>query len=192
MRVALAVVLAVLVVAGAATVPMLLRDGSGPVALMGPANGADSTSTDRGVREYDVGDKSHTSDEVDYPQSPPVGGQHDPEWEECGVYERPLREENVVHALEHGTVWITYQSNLSGVDVAALADILPDEGILSPYDDQDAPVVITVWGRQLSLDGVNADRLNGFVDDFGHGETAPEPMASCHGGVEEYDDGEPA
>ncbi|MEO3856907.1 DUF3105 domain-containing protein [Acrocarpospora sp. B8E8] len=31
----------------------------------------------------------------------------DPTWQNCGVYAKSLRKENVVHAQEHGAVWIT-------------------------------------------------------------------------------------
>lgn len=65
-----------------------------------------------------------------------------------------------------------------------LAELLPDNGILSPYPDQEAPVVITVWGRQLELTGPEDPRIALFVAAFGAGETAPEPFASCHGGAD--------
>ena len=42
-----------------------------------------------------------------------------------------------MHDLEHGTVWITYDPDLDADDVAALADQLPQNGILSPYPGQD-------------------------------------------------------
>ena len=51
---------------------------------------------------------------------PPVGGAHDPEWLECGAYDAPVRDENAVHDLEHGTVWITYDGPARPADVAAL------------------------------------------------------------------------
>ena len=35
---------------------------------------------------------------------PPAGGPHDPAWLDCGVYDEPVRDENAVHDLEHGTV----------------------------------------------------------------------------------------
>lgn len=190
MRILLAGLVALLLVGGAVAIPLLLEEDEGPVAVMGPPNGADSTATDRGVQEFEVDDWSHTTEDVDYPQSPPVGGPHDQMWLKCGVYDRPVRNENAVHALEHGTVWITHHGDLAAGDLDKLVALLPDEGIVSPFEEQEAPVVITVWGRQLSLDGVDVDQLQGFIDDFGHGETAPEPMASCHGGVEEYADGD--
>ena len=63
--------------------------------------------------------------------------------------------------------------------------LLPDEGILSPYPSQDAPVIVTVWGRQLELEGADDQRLERFIEEYGDGHTAPEPMASCVGGVRE-------
>lgn len=199
-RVLIALIVATIVVGGAVLVPLAVGDDSDTrkpeeiTAVMGAANGVDDPDFDAdsanlsAVRTFETPTPTHVSDEVDYEQSPPVGGQHDALWLECGVYDRPVREENTVHALEHGTVWITYDSGLSSEDVDALAEALPDEGILSPYDDQDAPVVVTVWNTQLALDGVDDPRLQLFIDTYGHGETAPEPMASCHGGTTEYED----
>ena len=172
----LAAVAAVLLVALAVTIPLVLdQDDVDDVARSGPVNLDD-------VAVYDDLDPSHTPDEVDYPQSPAVGGPHAPVWLACGVYDEPVREENAVHDLEHGTAWITYDPD-ADVDVDALASLLPENGILSPYGDLDAPVVVTVWGRQLALDGADDPRLPLFLDTYAGGETAPEPFASCAGGV---------
>ena len=125
----------------------------------------------------------HTTDDVDYDHVPPPGGPHDPAWQDCGVYDAPVRDENTVHSLEHGTVWITYTDDVSDEDIDDLAGVLPDEGILSPYPAQEAPVIVTVWARQLELDGADDPRLELFLIEYGDGHTAPEPMASCVGGV---------
>ena len=175
--VVVAVVVAVLVVVAAITVPVVLHQRDADVvARVGPVD-LDAVET------YDDLDPSHTEDDVDYPQSPAVGGPHAPAWLDCGVYDSPVREENVVHDLEHGTVWITYDPE-AGVDTDLLAGLLPQNGILSPYDDLGSPVVVTVWGRQLALDGADDPRLPLFIDTYGGGETAPEPFASCAGGVQ--------
>ena len=174
--VVLAVVAAVLLIAAAVAVPLVLRQlDADDVARQGPV------SLDA-VEIYDDLDPAHTDEDVDYPQSPAVGGPHAPVWLECGVYDQPVREENVVHDLEHGTVWIAYDPD-AGVDTDALAGLLPQNGILSPYDDLGSPVVVTVWGRQLALDGADDPRLPLFIDTYEGGETAPEPFASCAGGV---------
>lgn len=136
------------------------------------------------VVEYDDLDRNHVTDPVDYPQSPPVGGDHYGAWAECGVYDEPLPDEVATHDLEHGTFWFAYDAaSLDDDAVAALADQLPDNGIMSPYEGLSAPVVVTVWGRQLALTGPDDPRLGLFLQEYDGGTTAPEPFASCAGGL---------
>lgn len=137
------------------------------------------------VKVYENLPPDHTEDDVDYAQVPPVGGRHDPVWLDCGAYDAPVRDENAVHDLEHGSVWISYAPDLGADDVAALTQVLQHNGIIAPYDGLPAPVVVTVWGRQLRLTGAADPRLPLFIERFGDGHTAPEPFASCAGGVRE-------
>ena len=57
--------------------------------------------------------RTHTTKPVDYKQVPPVGGDHNPVWQNCGAYDKPVAEENGVHSLEHGAVWLTYDPQSS-------------------------------------------------------------------------------
>jgi hypothetical protein len=187
----LAVLTAVLVLLVAITVPIVIatqRDQT--TAALGPAAGSgEEAATLDDVEEF-TSSRDHTDGDVDYPQTPPVGGEHADEWLQCGVYDEPVRDENAVHSLEHGTVWITYDEGaVEDDEVEELADLLPEKGILSPYDDLPAPVVVTVWDNQLRLDGVDDPRLALFLEEYGDSHTAPEPTASCEGGV--TGDGEP-
>lgn len=191
LRIVLSVLIAGVVVGAAIVLPLLVADqDEPPVALVGPPNGQRTTVANldaedlSAVRHYGDLPRNHVVDHVDYPQTPPVGGQHDARWLNCGVYAEPVREENAVHALEHGTVWITYDPALGAEDVSRLADILPDEGILSPYEGLPSPVVVTVWATQLELVGAADPRLSTFLREYGNKETAPEPRASCAAGVE--------
>ncbi len=141
----------------------------------------------KAVQTYDYAGNHHTTDPVTYTETPPAGGPHDPTWEDCGVDTQQLRNENVVHSLEHGTVWITYLPGTSAADVeslqAALGSVKDKKTILSPYPGQPAPVVVTVWNAQLDLKGASDPRLQDFLDFYGDGHTAPEgAMASCAGG----------
>ncbi len=81
---------------------------------------------------------------------------------------------------------------MAGVEVRAAAPedeideivaLLPDDAIVSPYPDQEAPVVVTVWERQLALDGPDDPRLELFVAEYGDGHTSPEPLVTCAGGI---------
>ena len=135
------------------------------------------------VQTWEITDRTHTIVDVTYPQDPPAGGPHAPVWLACGTYDEPVRDENVVHDLEHGTVWITHDPDLSDDDVAALVDQLPENGILSPREGLSSRVVVTVWGAQLRLDGADDQRLGLFLEEYGDGHTAPEFGASCEGGT---------
>ena len=194
-RIAVAVGAAVLLVAAAVLVPMLLGNEDEKPAVSGSSAGEslpaptaadEATGLDR-VRSFGVGVVEHTSDEVDYPQNPPVGGNHADQWLQCGSYDQPVREENMVHALEHGTVWVTYDDSVSDADLDTLTAVLPAKGVLSPYAGQQAPVVVTVWGTQLALTGADDPRLDEFVARYGDGGSSPEPFASCEGGVEQFE-----
>jgi len=45
------------------------------------------------VRVVEQPTTRHVGGEVDYDQSPPAGGDHDPAWPECGVYDEPTSPE---------------------------------------------------------------------------------------------------
>ena len=80
-------------------------------------------------------------------------------------------------------MWISYNPDLGDGDVDELASELPQNGILAPYPGLTAPVVVTVWGKQLALVGPDDPRLELFIRTYGGGETAPEPNVTCAGGI---------
>ena len=132
------------------------------------------------VQTYTYQAAEHTDDPVEYDESPPVGGPHEPVWEECGFYDDEIDQEKAVHSMEHGAVWITYDPDLGADAVDALKGRLSENyTLLSPYPDQSAPVVATAWNTQLLLDGVDDPRLDDFVTEYRQGPQTPEPGASC-------------
>ncbi|MCU1388221.1 MAG: hypothetical protein JWL72_1559 [Ilumatobacteraceae bacterium] len=143
-----------------------------------------STPTINGVQTYTGLSRNHTTDPVDYPQSPPVGGNHNPVWQNCGVYDTPVQNEHAVHSLEHGAVWITYRPNLPAAQVAVLAGFAVNQThvLVSPYPGLSSPVVVTAWGVQLKLESVVDPRLAQFVAYYQEGPQTPELGITCSGG----------
>ena len=129
---------------------------------------------------------NHVDGTVDYAMTPPAGGDHAGVWLNCGVYDQPVPNENAVHDLEHGAVWITYDpAQVDEAGVSTLRSKLPDTYIVvSPYPDLGAPVVASAWGNQVLLDGPDDARLTEFVSKFWKSADAPEPGAPCTGGVD--------
>ena len=138
-----------------------------------------------GVERFAVRGRSHTSTPVAYPQTPPVGGPHAPQFQDCGFYDAPIVTENAVHSLERGAVWITYRPDLPPGELDALRRLARRERLVlvSPYPELPVPVVASAWGRQLRLHSADDSRLGRFVRIFQNGLQAPERGRECSGGI---------
>jgi len=131
--------------------------------------------------------RDHTEGEVDYEQTPPVGGSHNPVWQNCGFYTEPVRDENAVHSLEHGAVWIAYSPDLPQDEIERLRDLAQSQTyvLVSPYPGLDSPVVASAWGKQLRLESAEDPALEQFIGAYRQGPQTPEPGAACTGGIGE-------
>lgn len=128
---------------------------------------------------------NHTEDTVDYAQTPPAGGDHNAIWLNCGIYTEPVPNENAVHVLEHGAIWVTYDPSMSDEDLATLKSKLPASYVLlSPFEGLDSNFVLSAWDAQLKLDDVNDPRIADFFTGYWKGGTAPEIGAPCSGGID--------
>lgn len=137
-----------------------------------------------GVQTFPNVERGHTAEPVTYDQTPPVGGRHNPVWQNCGVYTEPLVNENAVHSLEHGAVWITYQPDLPADELQKLQDFTRRSGyrLLSPYPGLPSPIALSSWGYKLELDQADDQRLNDFIQKYEQNPQGPEPGAPCTGG----------
>jgi putative peptide zinc metalloprotease protein len=137
-----------------------------------------------GVQYYEVTDRAHVQVAVDYPQTPPVGGNHAPIWQNCGFYAQPVADETAVHSMEHGAVWITYKPDLLQSQLESLQQLARGQSyvLVSPRSDLPTSVVASAWGRQLQLESVDDARLKQFVIAFRNGDQAPERGGPCSGG----------
>lgn len=138
-----------------------------------------------GLETFDGLTAVHVDTAVDYTMTPPAGGNHAAAWLNCGVYNEPQANENAVHSLEHGAVWVTYDPEV--VDAAGLETLraaLPSTYvILSPFEGLPSPVVASAWGAQVQLDGVDDERLALFLQKYWQSPSAPEPGAACTGAL---------
>jgi hypothetical protein len=131
----------------------------------------------------------HAYGKINYPQSPPVGGTHNFNWERCqgDVYPDQVPNENAVHALEHGAVWITYNPSLPKDQVDKLASKVRgnDFMLMSPYPGLDKPISLQAWGFQLKLADASDPRIDQFIQDLRVNATM-EPQATCGTSSQNY------
>jgi hypothetical protein len=119
----------------------------------------------------------------DYPARPPLGGEHNSLPQQCGVYTEQIPAEHAVHSMEHGAVWVTYQPDLPEDQVSDLKEMAEGTpyGLMSPLPEQEAPIVVTAWGRQLEADSVDDDDVERFIRTYADGRQTPEKGAACAG-----------
>ncbi|MCU1445982.1 DUF3105 domain-containing protein [Cryobacterium sp.] len=142
--------------------------------------GGDGTSID-GVETFENA-SLHVETPVTYPQTPPAGGEHNPTWLNCGVYTEAVPNENAVHSLEHGALWVTYDPAISDAELATLKAVLPSTYlILSPFEGLPSPIVVSGWNTQLQVESADDERVAAFIEEYWKSNDVPEPGALCTG-----------
>jgi hypothetical protein len=131
-------------------------------------------------------DGNHRQGRLTYPTDPPVGGNHNPLWQNCmgDVYPAEIPKEQAVHSLEHGAVWVTYRPDLPKDQVDRLAAKVRDRPFLlmSPYPNQDQPISLQAWGYQLKVGNAGDARIDDFIAALRLNATQ-EPQAGCSNGI---------
>ena len=134
-----------------------------------------------GVETFDNA-SGHVEGTVDYPQTPPAGGEHNQVWLNCGVYDQPVPNENAVHSMEHGALWVTYDPGLDDAELSALRAKLPSTYVvLSPFEGLPSPIVLSGWNTQLQVDDADDPRIAQFLEEYWKSQDVPEPGAACTG-----------
>ncbi len=135
--------------------------------------------------EYKAALHVDSTQRVAYDRYPPIGGPHDAEWADCNgdVYTVAVRNENMVHPLEHGAVWITYNpKTIAAGDLDKLKALVTGKTYIymSPYPDLDSPISLQAWAHQLKVTSASDVRIKQFITALQQNQyIAPEPGGSC-------------
>lgn len=111
-----------------------------------------------------------------YNSNPPTSGPHaaPAEW---GISPEEIPDENAIHNLEHGGIWISYK-DLDEESLTSLKDITRRNRtsvVLSPREANDNTIAVASWGRLLKLDTVDEELINEFIKQ--NKNKSPEPLA---------------
>jgi hypothetical protein len=127
---------------------------------------------------------THVNGVIKYDSSPPRGGNHSPYWANCNgnVYDHQIANENAVHMLEHGAVWITYNpSTLSSSELTTLKTYVTgqDHLALSPFAGLRTPISLQAWGYQLFVSKASDPRIAQFIATLKYNPSTTPENASC-------------
>ena len=126
----------------------------------------------------------HVEGPLEYDRLPPLGGEHNPRWLACDVYDEPLPHELAVHSLEHGAVWLAHAPDLPADQVELLAGLAAEDReyvLVSPEPGLDSRVVAVTWGAALEASSAADPRLAEFVEVYAGGDQGGEAGAPCRG-----------
>lgn len=112
-----------------------------------------------------------------YNSNPPTSGWHYSEPASWGVYNHELPDEQVIHNLEHGGIWISYKDldEETGLKLEKLAYKYPKSVILAPRAKNDGKISLAAWGRLLKLDAFDEMSIERFIKKYRN--KSPEPLA---------------
>ena len=104
-----------------------------------------------------------------YNSNPPSSGSHWPSPAKNGIYDTQLADEQLIHDLEHGYIWISYKSDVSDDVKGELKKIVNDDNwkiVLGPRDKNETMIALVAWGRVLKLDTPDYDKIRDFIKTY--------------------------
>jgi hypothetical protein len=159
--------------------------------VKGNASWQDKAASISGIVNYRaqknpaIDSRNHKDGTLTYVTNPPVGGDHNPVWQNCmgDIYDQPIANEHAVHSLEHGAVWVTYKQGLDASQVDQLKAKVQgkDYMLMSPIANLDKNVSLQAWGYQLKVDNASDKRIDDFIKDL-RLNASMEPGAACSSG----------
>lgn len=120
------------------------------------------------LETFEISGAAHV-EQPQYPDPPPVGGDHLGCWVDYAVYAEPVDPGNWVHNLEHGAVVLLHDcdgdcdAELSQLRVFAEAN---ERIVMTPYAGLPTRFAAVAWGRRLTMDCLHMPSVEAFYDDF--------------------------
>ncbi|MBI3046659.1 MAG: DUF3105 domain-containing protein [Candidatus Harrisonbacteria bacterium] len=103
----------------------------------------------------------------DYNSNPPTSGPHYATPATVRFYSQELSDEQLVHNLEHGHIWVSYKPDLASEIIKVLRGFAGRNTIVTPRSANDFDIALAAWGRldKFNLVGNVADkqRIRDFV-----------------------------
>jgi Protein of unknown function (DUF3105) len=137
------------------------------------------------VEAIPVTSANHVQGTVNYPDPPPVGGDHNPCWAPWGVHAEAVPAERWVHNLEHGGVAFLYACSPDCPEEQAVLETLVRSNprtLLTPYPQLQTRFAVVAWGQRLQTDCLDASAfLEFYTAHYDHGpeSIASPPPAGC-------------
>ena len=126
--------------------------------------------------------RDHIAEGTTYPSynsNPPTSGPHYSNPAPVRFYDQELPDEQLVHNLEHGHVWIAYKPGLPGDAINTLKDVGGGNIVVTPRSKNDADIALVAWGRldkfNIVAGSIDKQRIKDFI--FRYQNKGPESIS---------------
>ena len=112
---------------------------------------------------YEEQNREHIAVGAEHPahnSNPPSGGWHYSLTSRKGFFDEPIPDENAIHNLEHGDVWIAYHPRISEDAKKELKKFGFSKIVITPREANETDIALVAWER---VDAFNLE--NGVVPD---------------------------
>ena len=130
----------------------------------------DEVSLEGKVEEFEIEGASHISpgETVSYNTNPPTSGSHWATPADWGFNDKELPDEQLVHNLEHGGIWITYK-DLDEESIDKLKNIVKnnaDSVVITKRDGNDDSIVVASWGKMMRFTEIDEAFTQKYIDTY--------------------------
>lgn len=130
----------------------------------------DEVSLEGRVEEFEIEGANHIGpgQSVSYNTNPPTSGPHWVNPADWRFNDKELPDEQLVHNIEHGGIWVTYK-NLDEEGIKKLKSIARNNSnsvVITKREENDDPVVISSWGRMMRLTEVDEALIQKYIDTY--------------------------
>lgn len=125
-----------------------------------------------GTVDFDIVGRNHITQGTPgsgYNSNPPSSGPHWPAPVKNGVYDSLLADEQLIHNLEHGYVWIAYRGDVGDEVKSQLKKIVEDDDwkvVMVPRDKNETKIALVAWGRVLSMEEPDYEKVKTFIKTY--------------------------
>lgn len=122
------------------------------------------------VEEFEIEGANHigAGQTTTYNTNPPTSGEHWANPAGWGFNDKELPDEQLVHNIEHGGIWITYK-DLDEDSTDRLKKVARNNSnsvVITKREENDDLIVVASWGRMMKLTEVDEALIQKYIDTY--------------------------
>lgn len=121
-------------------------------------------------KQYPILSRDHIKEGISYQgynSNPPTSGPHYENPALAKFYNQELPDEQIVHNLEHGQIWIAYRPDLAQEIIKKLKKFSGKNVIITPRSKNDTDIALVAWGilDKFNIENgtLNSQRIKDFI-----------------------------